>query len=72
LKDQNLDGVTPIQFKDHWLIPIRKEIKKLFGEKEIEFLISVKANKIIIESPTILEDLDLQYNNQLQDVINVL
>ena len=71
MKDKILDVVIPLQFKNTLLIPITKEIEKLFGEKEIEFLISVKANKIIIESPNMLENLDFEDNIPESEVINV-
>jgi len=55
MNDQNLDVISPIQYKDTLLLPIKKEITKLFGNKEIQFQILVKDNKIIIESSRTLE-----------------
>jgi len=60
-----LDETTPIQFKDTLLIPIKADITKLFGTNKIKFQISIKDNKIIIESPKILANLDNQ-DRQLQ------
>ena len=55
-----LDIVTPIQFNHTLLIPIKADISKLFGTNKIKFQISIKDNKIIIESPKILHSLDNQ------------
>ena len=43
----NLDKVTPIQFKDTLLIPIKADITKLFGTNQIKFQISIKNKKIV-------------------------
>jgi len=67
----NLDKVTPIQFKDTLLIPLKADITKLFGTNKIQFQISIKNKKIIIESPKILASLDIQDNTPVQEAINV-
>ena len=67
----NLDKVTPIQFKDTFLIPIKSDIVKLFGTNQIKFQISIKDNKIIIESPKILANLDNQDKHLVKEAINV-
>jgi len=59
MKDQVLDDISLIHFKGISLIPVKKEIQKLFGKNEIKFQMSIKDNKIILESPKILADLDL-------------
>ena len=66
-----LDVVTSIQFKDTLLIPIKSDISKLFGTNKIQFQISIKDKKIVIESPKILEDMDIQDNVPMQEAINV-
>ncbi len=66
-----LDKVTSIQFKDTILIPIKSDITKLFGTNQIKFQISIKDNKIIIESPKFLADLDIQDKQLQAEVINV-
>ncbi len=66
-----LDEITPIQFKDTLLIPIKLDITKLFGTNKIKFQISIKDKKIIIESPKILASLDIQDNTPGQEAINV-
>ena len=63
--DKQLDEVTPIKFKDTFLIPLKADITKLFGTNKAIFQISIRDNKIIIESPKILADLDNQ-DRQLQ------
>ncbi len=70
MTDHILDTVTPIQFKQTLLIPIKINIKKLFGKNQIKFQILIKDNKLIIESPKILESLDFQDNIPLQEAIN--
>jgi len=67
----NLDKVTPIQFKDTFLIPIKSDISKLFGTNKIEFQISIKDKKIVIESPKILADMDNQNSIPGKEAINV-
>ena len=63
--DKQLDEVTPIKFKDTFLIPLKADITKLFGTNKAIFQISIRDNKIIIESPKILANLDNQ-DRQLQ------
>ena len=71
MTDHILDTVTPIQFKQTLLIPIKINIKKLFGKNQIKFQISIKDNKLIFESPKILPNLDFQDNAQIEEAINV-
>ena len=66
-----LDMVTPIQFKDTLLIPIKSDIVKLFGTDKIQFQISIKDKKMVIESPKILADLDIQDRHLELEAINV-
>ena len=67
----NLDKVTPIQFKDTLLIPIKSDIVKLFGTNKIQFQISIKDKKMVIESPKILANLDFQDRHLQPETINV-
>ena len=69
--DHILDSVTSIQFKDTILIPIKADITKLFGTNKIQFQISIKDDKIIIESPKILANLDNQDRHLQPEAINV-
>ena len=69
--DKQLDTVTPIKFKDTFLIPIKADISKLFGTDKIQFQISIKDEKMIIESPKILANLDIQESIPVQEAINV-
>jgi len=71
MQDQTLDLVTPIQFKQTLLIPVKVNIDKLFGKNQIKFQISIKDNKLIFESPKILANLDFQDNFPRKEVINV-
>ena len=66
-----LDVVTPIQFKDTLLIPIKADITKLFGTNKIQFQISIKENKIIIESPEITTPLEIHEIHQPLEALNV-
>ena len=47
-----LDKTTSIPINDAVLIPLKADITKLFGTNKIEFQISIKDNKIILESPS--------------------
>ena len=69
--DKQLDQVAPIMLKGTALIPLKVDISKLFGTNKIQFQISIKDNKIIIESPKILADLDIQDKPLVQEAINV-
>ncbi len=66
-----LDVVTPIQFNDTLLIPIKADITKLFGTNKIQFQILIKDKKIVIESPKILADMDIQNSIPGKEAINV-
>jgi len=67
-----LDEITPIQFKDALLIPIKADIVKLFGTNKIKFQILIKDNKIIIESPEILANLDYQDRHLQPEAITIV
>ena len=60
MDNQILDDVIAIQVNGATLIPLKADITKLFGTNKAIFQISIKDNKIIIESPKILADLDNQ------------
>jgi len=66
-----LDKVTPIQFKDTLLIPIKADIVKLFGTNKVKFQISIKDNKLKIESQEISKDLEIHDKHLVQEAINV-
>ncbi|MEK0338232.1 MAG: hypothetical protein QQN41_12440 [Nitrosopumilus sp.] len=66
-----LDNVTAIKFKNTFLIPIKSDISKLFGTDKIQFQISIKDKKIVIESPKILADMDIQNSIPGKEAINV-
>lgn len=71
MMNNKLDLVSAIPFRDSFLIPIKSDISKLFGTKKIEFQISLKDDKIIIESPKILAIQDFQDRQQDMEAINV-
>ena len=71
MNDQILDAAAVIPFRDTLLIPIKADITKLFGTNQIKFQISIKDNKIIIESPKILANLDNQDKHLVNEAINV-
>jgi len=66
-----LDSTVVIPSGDYFLIPIKADISKLFGTNKIEFQILIKDNKIVIESPKILADLDSHETHQPMEVLNV-
>ena len=71
MDNQILDDVIAIQVNDATPIPLKADITKLFGTNKAIFQISIKDNKIIIESPKILADLDIQDKPLVQEAINV-
>ncbi len=66
-----LDVVTPIQFKDTLLIPIKADITKLFGTNQIQFQLSFKNKKIVFESQEISQDLEIQNNHLASETTHV-
>jgi len=71
VNDQILDAAAAIPFRDALLIPIKADIVKLFGTNKIQFQISIKDNKIIIQSPKILANLDNQDRHQEPEAITI-
>ena len=71
MDNQILDDVIAIQVNGATLIPLKADITKLFGTNKAIFQVSIKDNKIIIESPKILADLDIQDKPLVQEAINV-
>jgi len=53
LKDKTLDLISPVKYKNTLLIPISKNIEKLFGLNKIFFQLAIKDNKITLESPSL-------------------
>jgi len=72
MNDQTLDAAAAIPFRDAVLIPIKADIKKLFGTNKVKFQISIKDNKIIIESPKILSSLDNQDRHLEPEAITIV
>lgn len=71
MNDRILDIAIPIQYKEILLIPITKNILKLFETSRIKFQITIKNNRLILESPEIFHSLDFLDKPQLQDDVNV-
>ena len=71
MNDQTLDAAAAIPFRDTVLIPIKADIVKLFGTNKVKFQISIKNNSIVLESPKILADLDIQDKHLVKEAINV-
>ena len=71
MDNQTLDAAVAIPINGAWLIPIKVDMEKLFGTNQIKFQISIKDNKIIIESPKILANLDNQDKHLVKEAINV-
>lgn len=65
------DKTTAVPFNKSFLIPIKADIEKLFESKKIEFQISIKDEKLVIESPKILASLDFQDRQRIKEAINV-
>ena len=70
MKDQSLDEISLIPFKGIWLFAVKKEITKLFGNEEIKFQMSIKGNKIILESQEISQNLEIQDRHLEPEAIN--
>lgn len=66
-----LDSTTAIQFNNFFLIPIKSDIRKLFGTNKVEFQIYIKKNKIIIESPEITTPLEIHESPLQMEAPNV-
>ena len=71
MNDQALDAAPAIPFRGASLIFIKADITKLFGTNNIKFQISIKNNSIVLESPKILADLDIQDKHLVKETINV-
>lgn len=70
MNNRTLDAVTAILSGDMLLIPITNNVTKLFENKKIEFQISIRDNKIILESPEILENMNFHDNIRRLEIIN--
>jgi len=71
MQDQDLDSIPAIEINGNLLIAVTSNVRKLFENKEIKFLIKIRNNKLIIESPEILANLDFQDNIPESEAINV-
>ena len=71
MDNQTLDAAAAIPINGSWVIPLKADIAKLFGTNKIKFQISIINDKIIIESPKILADMDNQNSIPGKEAINV-
>jgi len=69
MDNQTLDAADAVPINGVWLIPIKADCERLFGTNKVKFQIYIKDNKIIIESPKILEDTDNQDKHRIKEVI---
>jgi len=68
MKDTKLDIIESYPYKDFIIIPIRKEITKLFDSNKIEFQLVISDNKLILTSPKIKAKLDPPDNHTLAKI----
>ena len=68
MKNTKLDIIESYPYKDFIIIPIRKEITKLFDSNKIEFQSAIIDNKLILTSPKIKAELDSSDNHTLAKV----
>jgi len=71
MNDQTLDTTSTISLNGATIIPIKVDTTKLFGTNKVKFQISIKNNSIVLESPKILADLDIQDKHLIKEIINV-
>ncbi len=71
MNDQTLDTTSTISLNGATIIPIKIDTTKLFGTNQVKFQISIKNNSIVLESPKILADLDIQDKHLVKEAINV-
>ena len=53
MKDVELDIIESYPYKEFIIIPIRKEVSKLFDSKKISFQSAIINDKLILTSPKI-------------------
>jgi len=63
MKDVELDIIESYPYKEFIIIPIRKEVSKLFDSQKISFQSAIVNNKLILTSPKIKAELGSS-NNQ--------
>ena len=57
MKNIQLDEIESYPYKEFIIIPIRKEVSKLFDSEKISFQCAIIDNKLILTSPKIKAEL---------------
>jgi len=57
MKNIQLDEIESYPYKEFIIIPIRKEVSKLFDSEKISFQCAIIDNKLILMSPKIKAEL---------------
>lgn len=74
MMDQQLDKIESYPYQDYIIIPIRKEVLKLFDSDKILFQMSIVDNEIRLTSPKIKAKLGSLSNQPLvkMEVSNIV
>ena len=63
MKDTQLDIIKSYPYKESIIIPIRKEVSKLFDSGKIPFQVAIIDDKLILTSPKIKAELGSSENH---------
>ena len=63
MKDTQLDIIESYPYKDFIIIPIRKEVSKLFDSEKISFQCAIIDDELILTSPKIKAKLGSSENH---------
>ncbi len=63
MKDTQLDIIETHPYKEFIIIPIRKEVSKLFDSEKISFQCAIIDDKLILTSPKIKAELGSSENH---------
>ena len=63
MKDTQLDIIKSYPYKESIIIPIRKEVSKLFDSEKIPFQVAIIDNEIRLTSPKIKAELGSSDNH---------
>jgi len=63
MKNIQLDIIESYPYKEFIIIPIRKEVSKLFGSQKISFQVAIIDDKLILTSPKIKAKLGSSENH---------
>ena len=68
MKNTQLDIIESYPYKDYILIPIQKEVSKLFESNKIQFQMSIIDNELRLTGPKIKAKLDPSDNHTLAKI----